>query len=100
MKRARVTSVNPFLRDECKVYQLLCCAITLYTLIMSYHTKWSVRVLLAEVQILQGVPEPLGTLPPYALHHGGVGLREDGGNYKRCLKKALADPCPIIRGVK
>ena len=50
LKRAHVTSVNPSLRDECKFYQLLCCAIILYcSLILSCHTKWCVRILLAEV---------------------------------------------------
>ena len=50
LKRAHVTSVNPSLRDECKFYQLLCCSITLYcSLILSCHTKWCVRILLAEV---------------------------------------------------
>ena len=27
LKRAHVTSINPFLRDECKLYQLLCCVV-------------------------------------------------------------------------
>ena len=62
--KAHVTSVNPSLRDECKLYQLLCCAITLYySLILSCQTKWCVRILLAEVKILQGGS---GTPPPYA----------------------------------
>ena len=40
MKRAHVTSVNPSLKDECKLYQFLCCAITLrYSLILSCHAK-------------------------------------------------------------
>ena len=42
----QVTSVNPSLRDECKLYKLLCCAIHYYSLILSCHTKWCVRVLL------------------------------------------------------
>ena len=41
--------VNPSLKDECKLYQLLCCAVLYYSLILA-----CVRILLAEVQILQG----------------------------------------------
>ena len=32
-KRTRAFSVNPSLRDECKLYQWLCCAIHYYSLI-------------------------------------------------------------------
>ena len=40
LKMAHVTSVNPSLIDECKLYQLLCCAITLYySLTLPFHTK-------------------------------------------------------------
>ena len=45
--------------------QALSIAITLYySLILSCHSKWCVRILLAEVKILQGGPEP--PPPPYA----------------------------------
>ena len=62
-----MASVNPSQRDEYKLYQMLCCAITLYySLVLSCHTKWCVKD--PACKSLRGVPEPLGTPLPTPLN--------------------------------